>query len=156
MSSCYHSITCHSAAVAKFGNKLDYLGIVCLIAGSFVPSVYYGFYCFNDLKHLYWSMIISLSALTAAFTLFDKFRTPEWRPYRTGMFIGLGLTAVFPVIHACRIYDVCRYIFLTVPNGLVRRIKQANGTEVPYSSGRIIHIWSWPLCVPISGKNRTW
>ena len=39
----YHAICNHSHEVAAFGNKLDYVGIVFLIAGSFVPSIYYGF-----------------------------------------------------------------------------------------------------------------
>lgn len=32
------------------------------------------------------------------------FRTPEWRPYRAMMFIGLGVSGVFPVIHGVAIY----------------------------------------------------
>ena len=30
---------------------------------------------------------------------FDHFRTPEWRPYRALMFVGLGLSGVVPILH---------------------------------------------------------
>lgn len=42
-SAAFHTLSNHSRAVQAWGNKLDYLGIVGLIWGSFVPSVYFGF-----------------------------------------------------------------------------------------------------------------
>lgn len=45
MSATYHGLVDHSEQVAKWGNKLDYTGIVALIVGSYVPALYYGFYC---------------------------------------------------------------------------------------------------------------
>jgi adiponectin receptor len=105
MSCIYHTITCHSEAVGKFGNKLDYLGIVFLTAGSFVPSIYYGFYCHKELRYSYWTMISVFSIVTALFATQDRFRTPQWRPVRAGMFILLGLSAIFPILHACQKYS---------------------------------------------------
>ena len=57
MSGTYHAISNHSPTVARFGNKLDYVGIVCLITGSFIPSVFYGFYCHPHLQEFYWTMV---------------------------------------------------------------------------------------------------
>lgn len=57
MSATYHAISNHSPTVARFGNKLDYVGIVCLITGSFIPSVFYGFYCHPHLQEFYWTMV---------------------------------------------------------------------------------------------------
>lgn len=57
MSATYHLISNHSARVAKFGNKLDYLGIVFLIWGSFIPSISYGFACDPALIKQYWTMV---------------------------------------------------------------------------------------------------
>ena len=34
----------------------------------------------------------------------ERFRTPEWRPYRASIFIGLGLSGIVPVIHGVTIY----------------------------------------------------
>ena len=57
MSATYHTISNHSDAVAKFGNRLDYIGIVFLIWGSFIPSIYYGFGAEKGLVRVYWSMV---------------------------------------------------------------------------------------------------
>lgn len=57
MSATYHAISNHSHSVARLGNKLDYVGIVFLITGSFVPSIYYGFYCHPHLQETYWTMV---------------------------------------------------------------------------------------------------
>ncbi len=129
MSATYHAISNHSPVVAKFGNKLDYIGIVFLITGSFVPSIYYGFHCHSHLQELYWTMvrlrlargrgfplsdwrsansrqICGLGLGCATVTIFDRFRTPAWRPYRAGMFVAMGLSAIFPVLHGMEIYGI--------------------------------------------------
>ncbi|KAH7304834.1 hemolysin-III channel protein-like protein Izh2 [Rhexocercosporidium sp. MPI-PUGE-AT-0058] len=106
MSGTYHTISNHSPVVAKFGNKLDYVGIVFLITGSFIPSIFYGFYCHPHLRELYWIMICSLGVGCATVSIFERFRTPAWRPYRAGMFVLMGLSAVFPVLHGLQLYGV--------------------------------------------------
>lgn len=57
MSATYHTISNHSHEVAVWGNKLDYLGIVFLIWGSFVPVLYYGFSAEPELRKTYWAMV---------------------------------------------------------------------------------------------------
>ncbi|KAL1958276.1 hypothetical protein VTO42DRAFT_4784 [Malbranchea cinnamomea] len=99
MSALYHTISNHSPVVARIGNACDYVGIVGLIAGSFVPSVYYGFYCMPEYQKLYWSMISLLGVGCAIVATTPRFRTPEWRPFRATMFVSMGLSAVFPVGH---------------------------------------------------------
>ncbi|KAF2500243.1 HlyIII-domain-containing protein [Lophium mytilinum] len=99
MSAVFHAISNHSHAVASFGNKLDYLGIVFLIWGSFVPTLFYGFQTQPELMKRYWAMITTLSAGTAIVATHPTFRTPALRPFRAAMFIALGLSAVFPVLH---------------------------------------------------------
>jgi adiponectin receptor len=61
MSATYHTISNHSHAVNSFGNKLDYLGIVFLIWGSFIPDMYYGFQSEPHLILKYWTMARILS-----------------------------------------------------------------------------------------------
>lgn len=58
ISGSYHTICNHSAEVSRWGNHLDYMGIVFLIWGSFIPSIYYGF-CRDDptLVVRYWTMV---------------------------------------------------------------------------------------------------
>lgn len=57
MSSTYHCVSNHSEPVNKFGNKLDYLGIIFLIWGSFIPSIFYGFSAERAMVKTYWTMV---------------------------------------------------------------------------------------------------
>ncbi|KAL6249507.1 hypothetical protein RBB50_003360 [Rhinocladiella similis] len=98
MSATFHTVSNHSPAVARMWNQLDYAGISLLIAGSFIPSVYYGFWCNPDRQWVYWTMICSLGIACTATSVLPKFRTPAWRPYRALMFVGMGVSAVFPVL----------------------------------------------------------
>lgn len=100
MSATYHTLCNHSPEVAKWGNKLDYTGIVFLIVGSYVPTMYYGFFCYPNLLTFYLSMICLLGLGCIAVSWFEHFRTPAWRPYRATMFVGLGASGVVPIIHA--------------------------------------------------------
>ena len=123
MSATYHAVSNHSPMVAKYGNKLDYVGIVFLITGSFIPSVFYGFYCQPNLQKFYWTMvcfhdfksedssscpvqICSLGLGCVTVSIFERFRTPAWRPYRAGMFVLMGLSAVFPVLHGLELHGI--------------------------------------------------
>lgn len=99
MSATYHTISNHSPSVARIGNALDYVGIVGLITGSFIPSIYYGFYCAPRLQLIYWTMISSIGLGCIFVCLMPRFRTPAWRPFRALMFVSMGLSAIFPVIH---------------------------------------------------------
>ena len=55
MSATFHAVTNHSEEVHKWGNKLDYTGIVLLIVGSFVPALYYPLFCHTELMAVYLS-----------------------------------------------------------------------------------------------------
>jgi hypothetical protein len=43
--------------------------------------------------------ITSLGLLCATISATSQFRHPTWRPFRARMFIALGLSALFPVVH---------------------------------------------------------
>ena len=106
MSATYHTIVNHSPTVSRIGNALDYVGIVGLIVGSFIPSVYFGFYCIPALQRLYWTMICTIGVGCTFVSIIPQFRTPRWRPFRAAMFVGMGLSAVFPVIHGLQLYGI--------------------------------------------------
>jgi len=109
MSATYHAIHNHSPVVAKFGNKLDYVGIIFLITGSFIPTIFYGFSaCHPHLREVYWFMICSLAVGCTIVSVFERFRTPAWRPYRAGMFVAMGLSGVVPVLHGMELYGIAK------------------------------------------------
>lgn len=37
-----------------------------------------------------------------------NFRTPQWRPFRAGMFVAMGLSAGLPVIHGILLFGVAQ------------------------------------------------
>lgn len=66
MSATFHALLSHSEGAAKWGNKLDYTGIVLLIVGSYVPAMYYGFFCQVKLMKFYLGLVCSIpSPLTS-------------------------------------------------------------------------------------------
>lgn len=132
MSATYHTISNHSRAVSKFGNQLDYLGIVFLIVGSFIPSIYYGFACDPNLINVYWTMITTIGAGCAVVSMSPRFASPQWRPFRASMFVAMGLSAVFPVFHGLKLYGIDRMIDLI---GLPWLVFQG----VLYVSGAVIY-----------------
>ncbi|KAK6595303.1 hemolysin-iii channel protein [Botrytis cinerea] len=102
----YHTLNNHSHKIASFWIELDYLGIVALMWGSTVATIYHGFTCDVKLQRIYWSMITILSLALTLFTLLPPFRTPFFRPYRTLMYAALGLSAVIFIVHSIVLYGV--------------------------------------------------
>ncbi|MGH0116006.1 UNVERIFIED_CONTAM: hypothetical protein FKN15_060470 [Acipenser sinensis] len=69
----FHTVYCHSEGVSRVFSKLDYSGIAFLIMGSFVPWLYYSFYCSPQPCVIYLMVIC--------------------------VFVGLGLSGVVPTFH---------------------------------------------------------
>ncbi|EEC08571.1 adiponectin receptor, putative, partial [Ixodes scapularis] len=84
MSFTFHTVSCHSEKVGKLFSKLDYCGIALLIIGSFVPWLYYGFYCDYQPKLVYLTVVIVLGIAAVVVSLWDKFGEPRYRPLRAG------------------------------------------------------------------------
>lgn len=95
----YHTLSCHSEMVGKLFSKLDYCGIALLIMGSFVPWLYYSFYCHYQPKLIYLSVVVILGVLSIIVSLWDRFSEPRLRPLRAGVFMGFGLSGVVPAVH---------------------------------------------------------
>jgi adiponectin receptor len=98
-SALFHTLYCYSPDVCKLFNKIDYCGISILTMGSFVPWLYYAFYCEVLTKIIYLGLIGVLGTSCIVVSLWDKFSQPEFRAIRAGMFIALGLSGLVPAIH---------------------------------------------------------
>ncbi|KAE8397718.1 hemolysin-III related-domain-containing protein, partial [Aspergillus pseudonomiae] len=61
ISATFHTVQRNSSHIAPIAKEMDYIGIVFLIVGSFIPSIFYGFYCHPILQKLYISMLPSVS-----------------------------------------------------------------------------------------------
>jgi len=64
--------------------RLDYVGIALLIMGSFVPWVYYGFYCHFEPKVAYITTVCVLGLGCIVVSLWNRFGEPRFRPLRAG------------------------------------------------------------------------
>ena len=104
LSSTYHAMLCHSEDVENLMLRVDYVGILTLILGSFFTGIYVGFYCDPIPCRIYWAMIITLSSITAALVLHPKLQGMKFRPLRTWAFISTALSGFAPIIHGLVLY----------------------------------------------------
>ncbi|KAF9992730.1 hypothetical protein BGZ79_002718 [Entomortierella chlamydospora] len=74
--------------------------------GSFYPAIYYGFYCFQTFQIVYIAMITIIGAAVVVVVVRPEFRGHEYRWIRSCMFLAMGLSAVFPVLHAVVLYGI--------------------------------------------------
>ncbi|ELK28234.1 PREDICTED: adiponectin receptor protein 1 [Myotis davidii] len=95
----FHTVYCHSEKVSQTFSKLDYSGIAILIMGSFVPWLYYSFYCSPQSRLIYLSIICVLGISAIIVAQWDRFAMPQHRQTRAGVFLGLGLSGVVPTMH---------------------------------------------------------
>ncbi|KAK7604853.1 hypothetical protein V9T40_006039 [Parthenolecanium corni] len=99
LSSVFHTVHCHSEVVGKLFSKLDYCGIAVLIMVSFVPWLYYGFYCHLYSKIVYTTIVLLLGLGSIVVSLWEEFSRPQLRPFRASVFITFGLSGIVPAIH---------------------------------------------------------
>uniref|UniRef100_A0AAA9SXS6 Adiponectin receptor 2 n=1 Tax=Bos taurus TaxID=9913 RepID=A0AAA9SXS6_BOVIN len=95
----FHTVYCHSEGVSRIFSKLDYSGIALLIMGSFVPWLYYSFYCNPQPCFIYLIVICVLGIAAIIVSQWDMFATPQYRGVRAGVFLGLGLSGIIPTLH---------------------------------------------------------
>nr|XP_020653394.1 adiponectin receptor protein 1-like isoform X1 [Pogona vitticeps]XP_020653395.1 adiponectin receptor protein 1-like isoform X1 [Pogona vitticeps] len=95
----FHTVYCHSEKVSRTFSKLDYSGIALLTMGSFVPWLYYSFYCSPQPQLIYLIIICVLGVTAIMVSQWDHFATPQYRAVRAGVFLGLGLSGLVPTLH---------------------------------------------------------
>ena len=119
MSSLFHTVCCHSEDVSKLFNKLDYVGISLLTVGSFVPWIYYSFYCEFVPKLVYMIIISVLGVGTIAITMMDRFTTAAYRSGSPACVTDLYLhVQAGPRPHVCESGPVRRDPCVSSPSGL--------------------------------------
>lgn len=84
LSTCFHTFLCHSEWAGQLFSKLDYVGIALLIMGSFVPWLYYSFYCDFWPRIVYVCVEIVLGLSSIIISLWPRFGEPRYRFLRAG------------------------------------------------------------------------
>lgn len=96
----YHTLCCHKdKKIGRLFAKFDYCGIAFLTVGSFVPWLYYSFYCDRKPQIIYLSIVILLGIGAVVVSTFDFFAGPRFRPLRAGVFITFGMSGIAPATH---------------------------------------------------------
>lgn len=99
-SSIYHLFSAHSASVAKWLARLDYMGICLMIVGSYYPPLYYMLRsCHPDLMRIHLSAISLLGVLGLIIVTLPKLQGPRFRVFRAIFFVIFGLYIVIPMPH---------------------------------------------------------
>lgn len=95
----FHTLHCHSPRILTLFSRLDYCGITLLITGSFVPWLYFCFYCQFWIKLIYLSLTSTLGLCALVVSLLKQFGASSYRPYRAAVFTTFGLSGVIPGLH---------------------------------------------------------
>ncbi|KAI0201727.1 hemolysin-III related-domain-containing protein [Astrocystis sublimbata] len=97
MLSATHSLT-------SLCNKLDYVGILVLMWGAGIPTIYFGFLCSPTLRLLYWTMTSTTASSCGFLTLDPHFSSPKFRNWRACLYAGFGLSSVVFIAHGVLVY----------------------------------------------------
>ncbi|KAI3339576.1 mPR-like GPCR protein [Ustulina deusta] len=110
ISSAYHTLMSHSREVEARWLRLDFVGIIILIVGSFVSGIYVGFWCEPTERKIYWSMSVSLGVLSIIIMVAPCFQGPKWRTFRLVVFVVTGLSGFAPIIHGIHMFGFAQMV----------------------------------------------
>ena len=73
-SAIYHQYYCTSFIVSNILQTIDYCGICILISGSYVPVIYYAFYCYPKALWIHLSIVVFINVCNVCVMATPKFR----------------------------------------------------------------------------------
>lgn len=106
LSALFHLFKSHSHSVCRLGNQCDYLGIIIMITGSLISIMLFAFHDVPKWRNFYVSLFICLGGICTVITFNKSFSTPQYRPFRSIMFILFGLSGTLPVLTAVSLYGL--------------------------------------------------
>ena len=95
----FHLFGVYSEKIYKILSKLDYGGILFLIAGSCYPPYYFFYYCEPTFQKIYLSFITIFSICVFVYSLTPSFTNPNYRKIRGIIFLTIGISTAFPILH---------------------------------------------------------
>lgn len=139
-STSFHTFGCHSHSVCVFCGRLDYTGIAVLITGSFLPWVYYSFYCARVAKYVYMGSVLGLGIICTLVSMDKKFQLPKYRTHRAALFLVFGLVGLIPCVHTV----VVRGIDHSFSEGQMQWLVLMG---LVYVTGTVFFMTRFPECV---------
>jgi adiponectin receptor len=99
-STCFHTMNAHDdSKICKILHKMDYFGITCLITGSFIPTIIFGFACDPLWKWIYLGIVLVMGAFGLIGPWFNFWTEVKYRTFRVFVYVVLVGSGVFPIIH---------------------------------------------------------
>jgi len=98
-SAVYHLFSAHSERVHDLVVKMDFLGIIFVIASSFVMSIWYGFYCQPFVRNLYLVFCLSIDGIMLVTPFLELDLT-----LRRSIYVASVCFGVVPLSHLIYLY----------------------------------------------------
>ena len=95
----FHLFGVYSEKLYRILSKLDYGGILFLIAGSCYPPYYFFYYCEPTFQKIYLSFITIFSICVFIYSLTPSFTNKSHRKIRGTIFLTIGISTAFPILH---------------------------------------------------------
>ena len=95
----FHLFGVYSEKLYRILSKLDYGGILFLIAGSCYPPYYFFYYCEPTFQKIYLSFITIFSICVFIYSLTPSFTNKSHRIIRGTIFLTIGISTAFPILH---------------------------------------------------------
>ncbi|KAJ2082907.1 hypothetical protein H4R24_001237 [Coemansia sp. RSA 988] len=96
----FHTLACHSQHKHFRSLRCDFIGILTLIVGSFVPIGYYGFLNSRGILIGYMTMFVVLGILGILVSVLGHVEEPRHAAWRPVIFMGIAGAGLVPIIHA--------------------------------------------------------
>ncbi|KAJ2454549.1 hypothetical protein EV183_001420 [Coemansia sp. RSA 2336] len=96
----FHTLACHSHHKHFHSLRCDFIGILVLIVGSFVPVGYYGFLHSRGMLIGYMAMFVFIGVVGVGVSVVCHVENPKRARWRPVIFMGISGAGLVPVIHA--------------------------------------------------------
>ncbi|KJE95397.1 progestin and adipoQ receptor family member IIIa [Capsaspora owczarzaki ATCC 30864] len=103
-SASFHLFHCHSEDACRRWLRLDLLGISVAVCGCYFTGIYYGFYCLDYFRNMYFALCSVLTLATVSFQLHPNFDTPHWFERRLALYAAIVMFGIVPTMHWAIIY----------------------------------------------------
>ncbi|KAJ2520512.1 hypothetical protein H4217_001987 [Coemansia sp. RSA 1939] len=95
----FHTLSCHSQRKHFRALRCDFIGILTLIVGSFVPVGYYGFVHSRGILIGYMVMFVAVGVLGVAASVFGRAESPQRAFLRPVIFMAIAASGLVPLVH---------------------------------------------------------
>ncbi|KAJ2787548.1 hypothetical protein GGI15_000628 [Coemansia interrupta] len=95
----FHTLACHSRRKHFRSLRCDFIGILTLIVGSFIPVGYYGFLHSRSILIGYMAMFVGVGVAGVLASVLGRVEDPRRAKWRPVIFMGIAGSGLVPVIH---------------------------------------------------------